>query len=102
PPFVPCSRSWMSGHRGSPASVLAFALVYFGLSRVRRWPIYCAAIILGLSLCIRPQLLFMAPLLLAMSLFSAKGSWRTWLTHCCLVLVVFAAASAPYFIFNTL
>jgi len=82
--------------------VLAFALVYFGLSRVRPWPIYCAAIVLGLSLCIRPQLLFMAPLLLAMALFPAKDSWRRWLTHCCLVLVAFAAASAPYFIFNTL
>jgi hypothetical protein len=35
-------------------------------------------------------------------LFPANGSpWR-WLIHCCLVLVVFAAASAPYLIFNTL
>jgi 4-amino-4-deoxy-L-arabinose transferase and related glycosyltransferases of PMT family len=99
PSFVTYSRSPMSDLSGAAAAVLAFALVYFGLSRVRRWPIYCAAIILGLSLCIRPQLLFMAPLLLAMALFPAKDSWRRWLTHCCLVLVAFAAASAPYFIF---
>jgi hypothetical protein len=102
PAFVTYSRSSMSDLSGAGAAVLAFVLVYFGLSRARRWPIYCAAIVLGLSLCIRPQLLFMAALILAMTLFPAKGSWPRWLMHCCLVLVVFTVASAPYFIFNTL
>jgi hypothetical protein len=102
PAFISFSRSSMSDLSGSAAVVLAFALVYVGLSSVRRWPIYCAAIVLGLSLCIRPQLLFMAPLLIAMALFPARDSWLRWLIHCCLVLVVFAAASSPYFIFNTL
>ena len=37
-----------------------------------------------------------------MALFPARDSWPRWLMHCCLVLVVFAAASAPYFIFNKL
>ena len=102
PAFISFSRSSMSDLSGAAAAVFAFALVYFGLSRVRRWPIYCAAIVLGLSLCIRPQLLFMSPLLLAMALLPARVSWPKWLMHCCLVLVVFTAASAPYFIFNTL
>jgi hypothetical protein len=102
PAFVSFSRSSISDLSGAAAAGVAVALVYFGLNRVRRWPIYCAAIVLGLSLCIRPQLLFMAPLLLAMALFSARGSWPRWLMHCCLVLVVFAAAAAPYFIFNML
>ena len=102
PAFISFSRSSMSDLSGSAAVVLAFALVYLGLSSLRRWPIYCAAIVLGLSLCIRPQLLFMAPLLIAMALFPARDSWLRWLMHCCLVLVVFAAASSPYFIFNTL
>lgn len=102
PAFISFSRSSMSDLSGAAAAVLAFALVYLGLSRIRRWPIYCAAIVLGLSLCIRPQLLFMAPLLVAMALFPAKDSWRRWVIHCCLVFVVFAAASSPYFIFNTL
>jgi hypothetical protein len=102
PAFITFSRSSLSDLSAAAAAVLAVALVYFGLSRVRRWRIYCAAIVLGLSLCIRPQLLFMAPLLLAMALFPARDSWPRWLMHCCLVLVVFAAASAPYFIFNTL
>src|SRR4029077_12656461 len=101
PAFISFSRSSMSDLSGAAAAVLAFALVYFGLRRERRWPIYCAAIVLGLSLCIRPQLLFMSPLLLAMALFPARVSWPKWLTHCCLVLVVFGAGSAPYFIFNT-
>ena len=102
PAFTSFSRSSMSDLSGAAAAVLAFALVYLGLSRERRWSIYCAAIVLGLSLCIRPQLLFMSPLLLAMPLYPVRGSWPRWLVHCCLALVVFAAASAPYFIFNTL
>ena len=53
----------MSDLSAAAFAVLSFALVYFGLSSARRWPIYCAAVILGLSLCIRPQLLFMSPLL---------------------------------------
>jgi len=102
PAFISFSRSSMSDLSGAAVTVLAFALVYLGLAWRRRWPIYCAAIVLGLSLCIRSQLLFMAPLLLAMALLPARDSWPRWLMHCCLVLVVFAAASAPYLIFNTL
>ena len=102
PAFVSYSRSSMSDLSGAAAGLLAFALVYLGLAWRRRWPIYGAAIVLGLSLCIRLHLLFMAPLLLAMALFPTRGSWLRWFMHCCLVLVVFAAASAPYFIFNTL
>ncbi|PYY20660.1 MAG: hypothetical protein DMG62_22605 [Acidobacteria bacterium] len=102
PAFISFSRSSMSDLSGAAAAVLAFALVYLGLAWRRRWLIYCAAIVLGLSLSIRSQLLFMAPLLLAMALFPARGSWPRWLMHCCLVLVVFTAAAAPYFIFNML
>src|SRR6266404_3130565 len=102
PAFTSFSRSSMSDLSGAAAAVLAFALVYLGLGRLRRWPIYCAAIVLGLSLFIRPQSLFLAPLLIAMALFPVRQSWPRWLMHCCLVLVVFTAASGPYFIFNTL
>ena len=82
--------------------MLAFALVYLGLAWRRRLLIYCAAIVLGLSLCIRPQLVFFAPLLLAMALFPANASWTRWFMHCCLALAVFALAASPYFILNTL
>lgn len=102
PAFISFSRASMSDLSGAAVTVLAFALVYFGLSRLRRWPIYCAAVVLGLSLCIRLQLLFMAPLLIAMALFPANVSWRRWFMHCCLVLVVFAVAASPYFILNSL
>ena len=102
PAFTSFSRSSMSDLSGAAAAVLAFALVYLGLSRLRRWPIYCAAIVLGLSLFIRPQLLFLAPLLIAMAFFPVRQSSPRWLMHCCLVLMVFTAASGPYFIFNTL
>ena len=101
PAFITFSRSSMSDLSGAAAVVLAFALVYFGVSRMHRWPIYCAAIVLGLSLCIRPQLVFFAPLLIAMALFPASVSWTRWLMHCCLTLAVFAMAASPYFILNT-
>jgi hypothetical protein len=101
PAFVSFSRASMSDLSGAAAAMLAFALVYLGLAWRRRWLIYCAAIVLGLSLCIRPQLLFMFPLLVAMPLYPVRGFWARRLVHCCLVLVVFAAATAPYFIFNT-
>jgi len=100
PAFVSFSRSSMSDVSGAAAAVLAFVLVYIGLRRARRWPIYCAAIVLGLSVCIRPQLFFFAPLLIAMALFPAVDFWRRWLMHCCLVIMVFAVASLPYFVFN--
>ena len=102
PAFIDFSRSSMSDLSGGAVIVLAFALVYLGLRWRRRWLIYLAAVVLGLSLCIRPQLLFMAPLLIAMALFPANGSWTRWFMHCCLALAVFAVAASPYFILNTL
>jgi hypothetical protein len=102
PAFITFSRSSISDLSGGAVAVLAFALVYLGLAWRRRLLIYLAAIVLGLSLCIRPQLLFMAPLLIGMALFPAKVSWTRWLMHCCLVLAVFVVAASPYFILNTL
>jgi hypothetical protein len=102
PAFITFSRSSMSDLSGGVVMVLAFALVYLGLARRRRWLISLAAVVLGLSLCIRPQLLFMAPLLIAMALFPANVSWTRWFIHCCLALVLFAVATSPYFILNTL
>src|SRR5947207_10397378 len=100
PAFISFSRSSMSDFSAAAAAVLAFALVYCGLTRARRWPIHCAAIVLGLSLCIRPQLLFFAPLLVSMALFPSGESWPKWFMHCCLVLAIFATAAIPYFLFN--
>jgi hypothetical protein len=102
PAFVTFSRSSISDLSGGAVIMLVFALVYLGLAWRRRWLIYLAALVLGLSLCIRPQLLFMAPILIAMALFPANVSWVKWFMHCCLVLVVFAVATSPYFILNTL
>src|SRR5437763_1161126 len=97
PAFITFSRSPMSDLSGGAFAVLAFALVYLGLAWRHRWLIYCAAIVLGLSLCIRPQLLFLAPLLIAMALFPSMDSWTKWFMHCCLTLVVLAVAASPYF-----
>jgi hypothetical protein len=102
PAFVTFSRSSMSDLSGGAVAVLAFVLVYLGLAWRRRWLIYSAAIVLGLSLCIRAQLLFMAPLLIAIALFPVKAPWAKWFMHCGSVLVVFAVGASPYFILSTL
>jgi hypothetical protein len=102
PAFITFSRSSMSDLSGAALVVLAFAFVYMGLTWRRRLFVYCAAVVLGLSLCVRPQLVFFAPLLVAMALFPASGSWTKWFIHCCLALVAFALAASPYFILNTL
>jgi hypothetical protein len=102
PAFISFSRSPLSDLSGAAAAVLAFVLVYIGLRRMRRWPVYAAAIVLGLALCIRPQLLFFAPLLVAAALFPIHNSWPKWILHCCLTLLVFVIASVPYFAFNAL
>jgi 4-amino-4-deoxy-L-arabinose transferase-like glycosyltransferase len=101
PAFVTYSRSSMSDLSCAAAAVLAFALVYLGLASRRRWPIYCAAVVLGVSLSIRPQLLFFAPLLISMALFPVFRSRAKWLLHCVLVILTFALAASPYFILNT-
>ena len=101
PAFVTYSRSSMSDLSCAAATVLAFALVYLGLASQRRWPIYCAAIVLGLSLCIRAQMVFFAPLLVSMALFPVFRSRANWLLHCVLVILTFALAASPYFILNT-
>ncbi len=101
PAFVTYSRSSMSDLSCAAAAVLAFSLVYLGLASQRRWPIYCAAVVLGVSLSIRPQLLFFAPLLISMALFPMFRSRAKWLLHCVLVILTFAVAASPYFIVNT-
>ncbi len=101
PAFVTYSRSSLSDLSCAAAAVLAFALVYLGLASRRRWPIYCAAVVLGLSLSIRPQFLFFAPLLISMALFPVFRSRAKWLLHCVLVILTFALAASPYFILNT-
>ncbi len=102
PAFVTFSRSSISDLSGGAVIVLAFALVYLGLRWRRRWLIYLAAVVLGLSLFIRPQLMFMAPLLIAMALFPANESRMRWFMHCFLAVAAFAVAASPYFILNTL
>jgi hypothetical protein len=101
PAFVTYSRASMSDLSGAVALLLAVALTYLGFRRNRRGPIYGAAIVLGLSLCIKPQLVFFSPLLVAMALFPSPSRMK-WLLHCLFVGLVFAFAASPYFILNTL
>ncbi len=89
------SRSSTSEISGSAFIVMAFMFAYLGLEEERRWKIYFAAVLLGFSLSIRLQVLFFAPLLLAMALFPARGRRVRWFLHCAAVLIVFALAVSP-------
>src|SRR6266498_1878065 len=102
PGFFTFCRSSMSDISASMLFVLAFMFAYLGLKEERRWKIYLAAVFLGLSLNIRPQSFFFAPLLLAMPLFPKKIPPAHWFLHCVAVLLVFALAASPVLIFNAL
>jgi len=73
---------------------------YLGLAEGRRWKIYLSAIFLGLSLDIRVQSLFFAPLLLAMALFPSTGRRLHWFLHCFAVMTVFTLAASPTLVLN--
>ena len=77
PGFFTFCRSSMSEISASALVVFAFMFAYLGLKEKRRWKIYLSVVFLGLSLNVRMQLLFFAPLLLVMALFPVKGMrWR--------------------------
>ena len=102
PGFFTFCRSSLSEVSASLLIILAFMFAYLGITEERRWKIYLSAVLLGLSLNIRIQSLFFAPLLLAMALFPRRGmSWR-WFLHCVAIPVVFVLAASPMLILNTI
>src|SRR5213596_390428 len=102
PGFFTFCRSSLSDISASVLIVSAFMFGYLGLEEERRWKIYLSAIFLGLSLNIRAQSLFFAPLLLAMALFPVRGNRLRLLLHCASLLVVFALAASPMLVLNTI
>jgi hypothetical protein len=102
PGFFTFCRSSLSEISASALIALAFMFAYLGLKEERRWKIYISAIFLGLSLNIRVQSLFFAPLLLAMAFFPIKATRLRWFLHCFAVIVVFILAASPSFVLNTI
>jgi hypothetical protein len=102
PGFFTFSRSSLSEVSASLLIVVAFMFAYLGVKEERRWKIYLSAVLLGLSLNVRIQSLFFAPLLLAMALLPMKGMpWR-WFLHCAAIPLVFVLAASPMLMFNTI
>ncbi len=102
PGFFTFCRSSLSEVSACLLIILAFMFAYLGIREERRWKIYLSAVFLGLSLNIRIQSLFFAPLLLAMVLLPMRGmSWR-WFLHCAAIPVVFVLAASPMLILNTI
>jgi len=102
PGFFTFCRSSLSEVSASLLIVLAFMFSYLGLKEERRWKIYLSAAFLGLSLNIRIQSLFFAPLLLAMAVLPMRGARVRWFFHCAAVPLVFVVAASPMLILNTI
>jgi len=100
PVFFTFCRSSLSEVSASALIVLAFMFAYLGLKEERRWKIYLSTIFLGLSLNIRVQSLFFAPLLLAMAVFPSKGTRLRWFLHCLGVIIAFILAASPTLLLN--
>jgi len=92
--FIFC-RSSISEISASALVVFAFMFAYLGLKEERRWKIYVSAAFLGLSLNIRMQSLFFAPLLLVMAFFPERGTRLRWLLHCAALPILFLLAASP-------
>ncbi len=102
PGFFTFCRSSLSEVSASLLIVLAFMFAYLGVQEERRWKIYLSAILLGLSLNVRLQSLFFAPLLLAMVVLPMRGTRLRWFFHCAAVPLVFVVAASPMLILNTI
>jgi len=102
PGFFTFCRSSLSEVSASLLIVLAFMFAYLGAKDERRWKMYLSAIFLGLSLNVRIQSLFFAPLLLAMAVLPARGLPLRWLLHCAALPVVFVLAASPVLMLNTI
>ena len=102
PGFFTFCRSPLSEISGTALVVLAFMFAYLGLTEERRWKIYISALLLGLALSIRLQLIFFAPLLLTIALFPARGKRLCWCLHCVAVVIVFILAASPVLVLNTI
>src|SRR4029453_19668612 len=67
-----------------------------------RLEIFFSAGFLCLSLNVRIQSFFFAPLLLAMAAFPIRGMRLRWLLHCTAVPAVFLLAASPVLVLNTI
>jgi 4-amino-4-deoxy-L-arabinose transferase-like glycosyltransferase len=102
PGFFTFCRSSLSELSVSLFIVLAFMFAYLGVKEERRWKVYLSAVLLGLSLNIRIQSLFFAPLLLVMAMLPTRGMRLRWLLHCAAVPIVFLTAASPILVLNTI
>jgi hypothetical protein len=102
PGFFTFCRSPMSDISASAFVALSFMFAYLGLKEESRWKIYLSAVFLGLSVNIRIQSIFFAPLLLAMALFPLRGTRLRWFIHCGAVAVIFVLAASPLLVLNTI
>jgi hypothetical protein len=102
PGFFTFCRSSLSEIGASLLIVFAFMFSYLGLNPGRRWAIYLSAVFLGLSLNVRLQSVFFAPLLLAIAVFPANETALRRISHFVGIMIVFCLAASPMLLMNTI
>src|SRR5438093_6607453 len=102
PGFFTFCRSSLSDISASVLIVSAFMFGYLGVKHERRWKIYLSAVLLGLSINIRIQSLFFAPLLLAIALLPVRCRRTQWFLHCAAVPAAFVLAASPVLVLNAI
>src|SRR6266508_327989 len=102
PGFFTFCRSSLSDISASVLVVLAFMFAYLGVKEERRRKIYLSAVLLGLSLNVRLQSLFFAPVLLAIALLPVRGRRTQWFLHCAAVPAAFVLAASPVLVLNAI
>jgi hypothetical protein len=102
PGFFTFCRSSLGEVSASALIVLAFMFANLGLKEERRWKIYLSAVFLGLSVNVRLQSLFFAPLMLAIAVFPMRGMRLRWFLHCTALPVLFVLAASPVLVLNTI
>ena len=102
PGFFTFCRSSLSEISASALILFAFMFTYLALRDDRHWKLYVSAACLGLSLNIRIQSLFFAPLLLAICFFPNEGMRWRWLIHCAAVSFIYVLAASPVLVLNTI
>lgn len=100
PGFFTFFRSPLSEPSACVLIVLAVMFTFLGLDEGRRWKIYLSAFLLGLSLNVRLQSIFFAPLLLAIALSPVAETRARRLLHCGGAALVLVLAASPVFVLN--
>jgi hypothetical protein len=101
PGFSTFCRSSLSEISSSALLAISLMTTYLGLRRSNQWWLYGSALCVGLSLNVRLQSVFFAPILISIALLPAETRTR-WLSNCMVGCLIFVVAASPALLVNML